>query len=330
MASSWDQDSGFLFDLAPELPTEDLVVPDPVDPPVSEKIVWPTFQSTGNATADDKQRVAEAIIDFIEAGFPQEKWGSRELLSLLHGPFSTSWSQTTDTYWRSHLSNSARQANWMLWLKTEAQRRQKQGSDVWADVEQAVLDVIDARGYYTTLRDSGRVLWSPPMRKTGAQFATDLNQYKFESNEFHSGNEKAEFATRLIQFIESDFSEAKFTKKLYNQLHGLFRHIAHYDKFGFFEEWFSTQRDQLDWFNNVLTQSDHWDDFRHGDFHAWRDVEAALAEVVKDRGYVEQWTEKVRTALEQSERAELDRLSRKYGDSPAITAPSTDLFGLSL
>lgn len=53
------------------------------------------------------------------------------------------------------------------------------------------------------------------------------------------------FGNDLLRFVETGCKLNAFTKKLYQRLCNCFRHIAHYDRCGFFETWFASDEQIL-------------------------------------------------------------------------------------
>jgi len=62
---------------------------------------------------------------------------------------------------------------------------------------------------------------------------------------------KERFVHQLKKFVESGFQKRLFTREFYAQLSNCFFHIAHYNREGFWDTWFSTPQRQLVWLNRV-------------------------------------------------------------------------------
>lgn len=69
---------------------------------------------------------------------------------------------------------------------------------------------------------------------------------KFTDVEFMTAAEKARVAKQWERFLADNMSADKFTKALYEHLHGHCNHIAHYDRGGFYAEWFSTPERRIE------------------------------------------------------------------------------------
>ena len=68
----------------------------------------------------------------------------------------------------------------------------------------------------------------------------------FVYGKFYSAEDKAKFTNQFVKFVESDFSVKHFPKWFYQQLSNTFGHIAHYDREGFYQTWFSNEKSKLD------------------------------------------------------------------------------------
>jgi hypothetical protein len=77
----------------------------------------------------------------------------------------------------------------------------------------------------------------------------------FTPTKWSTAQDKQKFRDSLIKFIQSDFNENKFTKKLYTRLSVCFGHIAHTSQSGFYYTWFSTKTQQDKWINHIKRAS---------------------------------------------------------------------------
>ena len=78
---------------------------------------------------------------------------------------------------------------------------------------------------------------------------------QFTATQWSTAKEKAEFATWLIRFIEKGAPQSLFHKTKYRRLSNCFGHIAHYNVYGFYDEWF--QHGTAEWIKYIIT-SDLW------------------------------------------------------------------------
>lgn len=67
-----------------------------------------------------------------------------------------------------------------------------------------------------------------------------------------SAADKSHFANALGRFIVEGMPENRWTKALYRQLMQCFQHIAHYNAYGFYTEWFTTAHDRARFIENIL------------------------------------------------------------------------------
>jgi hypothetical protein len=106
-----------------------------------------------------------------------------------------------------------------------------------------------------------------------------FNASQFGATNFTTAEAKAGAANALASFVECGFEERRFTKAVYNALYlHLFGHIAHYNRNGFYGEWFSTVEDRIRWCQRVLD----WVPYGEPE-HTWVDVERAFKKWLKNR-----------------------------------------------
>lgn len=126
--------------------------------------------------------------------------------------------------------------------------------------------------------------------------------------------DKARFANQLLAFLLKGCPREAFSNTLYTRLSMCFGHIAHYDREGFYEEWFSSSDRIADFIQQLLEYPAYGDPA-----YTYSDVEKALKVAVRAEGLYEQWRGKARQEQEAGERALLSRLKAKY--EPAVIAP---------
>lgn len=131
---------------------------------------------------------------------------------------------------------------------------------------------------------------------------------QFTPTQWDTAQDKAKFAEQFVQFVLSDFAERHFTDKFYRRLSNTFGHIAHYNRGGFWAQFFTTTGDKL----RFIEQTLQWPCY--GDA-AWTysDVERALQDWLRAAGVLDQCRQKLAEQTEAAERAEFERLQRKYG-----------------
>lgn len=130
---------------------------------------------------------------------------------------------------------------------------------------------------------------------------------QFTPTKWDTAHDKAAFAKQFVRFVQSDFAAKHFTDKVYRRLSNTFGHIAHYNRGGFWAEFFTTTADKL----RFLEQTVQWPCY--GD-PAWTysDVERALQAWLKADGTMERYRQRLADETEAAERTELARLQQKY------------------
>ncbi len=131
---------------------------------------------------------------------------------------------------------------------------------------------------------------------------------EFTATRWATAQDKAKFAEQFVRLVESDFDVKHFTDKFYHRLSMTFGNIAHYNRAGFWSEFFTTTADKL----RFIEQTLQWPCY--GD-PAWTysDVEKSLQDWLQESGILDQYLRKLADQTESAERAELARLQEKYG-----------------
>jgi hypothetical protein len=101
---------------------------------------------------------------------------------------------------------------------------------------------------------------------------------QFIPTEYKTAKDKAKFANHFADFALSNFSYDKFSKWFYEQLRMCFGHMAHYNKDGFYEEWFSTRKKHEHFLNHCLAHQCYGQPE-----YTYSDVEKALIAWMKER-----------------------------------------------
>ncbi len=131
---------------------------------------------------------------------------------------------------------------------------------------------------------------------------------QFTPTKWETAKDKTAFANRFVRFVQSDFSLKHFTEKFYRRLSNTFGNIAHYNRNGFWETFFTTTVDKVRFLELTLRWS--W-----GGDPAWTygDVERALQDWLRTSGLLAQYRQRLAEETEAAERACLTRLQAKYG-----------------
>jgi hypothetical protein len=137
----------------------------------------------------------------------------------------------------------------------------------------------------------------------------------FTPTQWDTAQEKAAFAKHFMQFVRSDFTAKHFTDKFYRRLSNTFGHIAHYNRGGFWETFFTTTADKVRFLEQTLQHPCYGDP-------AWTysDVERSLQAWLRAEGTLDQYRQRLTEETEAAERTELARLQRKYGQQATASA----------
>jgi hypothetical protein len=129
----------------------------------------------------------------------------------------------------------------------------------------------------------------------------------FTPTQWDTAKDKAAFAKQFVRFVQSDFAANHFTDKFYRRLSNCFGHIAHYNRGGFWAEFFTTTADKAQFVEQCLLHPCYGDP-------AWTysDVERALQAWLRADGTLERYRQRLAEEAETAERTELARLQRKY------------------
>jgi hypothetical protein len=136
---------------------------------------------------------------------------------------------------------------------------------------------------------------------------SDFHAKDFTPTKFNTGLDKAAFCSQFCKFVESDFKETLFTKKFYTRLSMTFGHIAHYNREGFYDTWFSNEKQRLEFIQHTL----HFHPF--GDpAYTYCDAEGAIQEWLVDEQILYRVQIAHENIVETYERAPLAALKVKY------------------
>lgn len=131
---------------------------------------------------------------------------------------------------------------------------------------------------------------------------------QFKESKFITPAKKARIANAIVRFIESGFDEKKFTNEVYTGgLMYMFGDIAHYNRGGFYNTWFSRNSDILEWLKFVTNARIYGEPE-----YTLCDVERVIRDYVIDQSLVEKYSIIVEKQNELRERNELARLKAKY------------------
>ena len=148
--------------------------------------------------------------------------------------------------------------------------------------------------------------------KTKSFFTAD----QFTATQWDAVEVKAEFANHLLTFILQEFPEAMFTHKFYDRLHLTFGFIAHYNREGFKDFWFSTTATKAD-FIEALCSWPCWGDPQF----TYSDVERAVCAKIAELNLLAAWRERQGHEQHNRELATLKRLQEKYQPATVVPVP---------
>ena len=135
----------------------------------------------------------------------------------------------------------------------------------------------------------------------------DFTADQFTPTRWETAEEKVRFARRFIRFVESDFAERQFPHTFYRRLALTFGHIAHFNRHGFYEEFFTATEGKVRFLRMALAHS-CWGD----PAFTYSDVERALQSWLHQNGVLGRYERRLAAEQEAAERAELARLQAKY------------------
>ena len=131
---------------------------------------------------------------------------------------------------------------------------------------------------------------------------------QFTPTKWDTAKDKAAFAKQFVRFVQSDFAAKHFTEKFYRRLSNTFGHIAHYNRGGFWETFFTTTADKVRFLKMTLQYPCYGDPT-----WTYSDVERALQQWIQVSNLLEQYRQRMTEETEAGERTQLARLQAKYG-----------------
>ena len=158
----------------------------------------------------------------------------------------------------------------------------------------------------------------PVVFDTGALLRPRFLAAEFTATRWDSAEVKAKFANDLCRFMAADFKETLFTKDLYRRLSMCWGHIAHYNREGFFSEFFRDLRGKVDFLEQTLS----WRCFDDPEY-TYCDVERAVNARLRACNLLGAYRALRAAEVEGAERDLLRRLQQKYdGGSAPQVAPT--------
>jgi hypothetical protein len=136
---------------------------------------------------------------------------------------------------------------------------------------------------------------------------------EFTPTKWDDRQTKAKFARQFVKFVESDFDQRLFSQAFYRRLSMTFGHIAHFNRQGFFETFFTTTADKVRFLRMTLAHPCFGDPA-----FTYSDVERALQGWLRESGTLARYEQRLADEMDAGERAELARLKAKYEPSPPM------------
>lgn len=156
------------------------------------------------------------------------------------------------------------------------------------------------------------------------------SEASFTPTRFTPASTKSWFAAHMLRFCVTDFSEHHFTQRFYAQLMHCFGMIAHYNRGGFWEEFFTSTAGKVEF----LTEVTAWPGYGTPDV-TWCDVEREVIRRLRAADLLGVYRTRLAVERDLANRAEFARLQAKYdgGASPVdpgvlravLMPPSPDL-----
>jgi hypothetical protein len=134
---------------------------------------------------------------------------------------------------------------------------------------------------------------------------------EFTPTKWDDGQTKANFARQFVKFLESDFDQRQFSQAFYRRLSMTFGHIAHFNRQGFVETFFTTTTDKVRFLRMTLAHPCFGDPA-----FTYSDVERALQCWLRETGILARYEQRLADETEAAERAQLARLKAKYESTP--------------
>ncbi len=139
------------------------------------------------------------------------------------------------------------------------------------------------------------------------------SEASFTPTRFTPASTKLWFTVHMLRFCTSDFPEHHFTQRFYAQLMHCFGMIAHYNRIGFWEEFFTSMAGKVEFLAEVTA----WPGYGSPNV-TWCDVEREVIRRLRAADLLGFYRTRLAVERDLAERAEFARLQAKYagGASP--------------
>ncbi len=129
----------------------------------------------------------------------------------------------------------------------------------------------------------------------------------FTAMQFTPADSKAWFVAHFLRFASSDFPKHHFTDRFYRQVMNTFGFIAHYDKFGFWTEYFTNTAGKTEFLEQVIAWPCHG-----AATHTFCDAEREIARRIRQVDLLGLYRSKDRTEREAADRLTFERLKSRF------------------
>jgi hypothetical protein len=146
----------------------------------------------------------------------------------------------------------------------------------------------------------------------------------FAPTQWDTAEQKAKFANALLTFVAQDFPRSKIHESFYRRLSNTFGHIAHYNCDQFYERFFLTAEDKLEFLEQCVT----WPCYGDPAF-TYSDAERAIAVRLRKSQFVAILGSQIAVERRRRELALLSELKARYEPIAEArgSAEVPDLFG---
>jgi len=131
---------------------------------------------------------------------------------------------------------------------------------------------------------------------------------QFTPTSCYTAQDKADFANWFVSFCKAGFPEKMFTERFYDMLRNCFHHIAHFNRMGFYGEWFSDEGKKLAFLKHTAECQLYGSDPEY----TFIDVERVLQQWVRESGLIEVYERKVNSLKREKELHALKVLIDRY------------------
>lgn len=133
---------------------------------------------------------------------------------------------------------------------------------------------------------------------------------QFTPTQWSTAQDKADFCNCFVRFVKSGYKQNIFTEEFYTRLSMCFGHIAHYDRQGFYETFFTSLEGQIRFAETTLIGGGY------GDPHfTYCDAEKLLRAWAIKYKMLDKAQQAYNERVEKDEREHLAYLVNKYGTS---------------